>query len=130
LDGPYQQGWLVKLDECGCLVPGCDSLCSYVGCASSDTTAYFPPVANQFIVGPVPATQFINIYFAGGDLDLTQTHFDMYDLQGRLVYSFAPDAADTTYMLSTEKFASGAYVLMLHHNGEKVQERKVIIAEQ
>jgi hypothetical protein len=129
LDGPYQQGWLVKLDECGCLVPGCDSLCSYVGCSVADT-AFFPTFGSHFIVGPNPASQFINIYFAGGDLNLSQTHFDIYDLQGRLVYSFAPDAADTTYMLSTEKFASGTYVLMLHHNGEKMQEQKVIIAEQ
>jgi len=129
LDAPYQQGWLVKLDECGCLVPGCDSLCSYVGCSVADT-AFFPTFGSHFIVGPNPASQFINIYFAGGDLNLSQTHFDIYDLQGRLVYSFAPDAADTTYMLSTEKFASGTYVLMLHHNGEKMQEQKVIIAEQ
>jgi hypothetical protein len=127
-DGPIQQGWLVKLDECGCLVPGCDSLCNYVGCASNDTTVFFPPVANQFIVGPNPAAQFINIYFAGGDLDLAQTHFDLYDLQGRLVYSFVPDAPDTTYMLSTEQFASGTYVVLLHHNGEKVQEQKILIA--
>jgi hypothetical protein len=130
LDAPYQQGWLVKLDECGCLVPGCDTLCRYVGCAAIDTTAYFPSVANQFIAGPVPATQFINIYFAGGDLDLAQTQFQMYDLQGRLVYSFVPDAANTTYMLSTEKFASGTYLLHLSHNGAKVQEQKIIIAEQ
>jgi hypothetical protein len=127
LDGPYQQGWLVKLDECGCLVPGCDSLCNYVGCASNDTTAFFPAVAHQFIVGPNPATQFINIYFAGVDLDLAQTQFQMYDLQGRLVYSFAPDAADTTYMLSTEQFASGTYLLLLHHKGEKVQEQKIMV---
>lgn len=127
-DGPIQQGWLVKLDECGCLVPGCDSLCNYVGCASNDTTAFFPPLAHHFIVGPNPATQFINIYFAGGDLDLSQTHFDLYDLQGRLVYSFVPDAPDTTYMLSTEQFASGTYVVLLHHNGEKVQEQKILIA--
>jgi outer membrane protein assembly factor BamB len=130
IEMPRRQGWLVKLDECGCLVPGCDTLCRYVGCAAIDTTAYFPPVANQFIVGPVPATQFINIYFAGGDLDLAQTQFQMYDLQGRLVYSFVPDAANTTYMLSTEKFASGTYVLHLSHNGAKVQEQKIIIAEQ
>jgi Secretion system C-terminal sorting domain len=127
LEGPIQQGWLVKLDECGCLVPGCDTLCSYVGCASDKP--FFPVVPSHFIVGPNPASQFINIYFAGGDLDLTQTHFDMYDIQGRLVYSFAPDAADTTYMLSTEKFAGGTYVLLLHHNGEKVQDMKLVVTK-
>jgi len=126
LEGPIQQGWLVKLDECGCLVPGCDTLCNYVGCSVADST-FFPVVPSHFIVGPNPAAQFINIYFAGGDLDLTQTHFDMYDLQGRLVYSFAPDARDTTYMLSTDQFASGTYVLLLHHNGEKVQEQKIVV---
>jgi hypothetical protein len=97
-----------------------------VGCSVADTT-FFPVVPSHFIAGPNPASQFINIYFAGGDLDLAQTHFDMYDLQGRLVYSFAPDAIDTTYMLSTEKFASGTYVLHLSHNGEKVQEQKVVV---
>jgi Secretion system C-terminal sorting domain len=128
LEGPIQQGWLVKLDECGCLVPGCDTLCSYVGCASDKP--FFPAIPSHFIVGPNPASQFINIYFAGGALNLAQTRFEMFDLQGRLVYTFVPETADTTYMLSTEQFASGTYVLLLHHNGEKVQEQKVIVAEQ
>jgi Secretion system C-terminal sorting domain len=126
LEDPIQQGWLVKLDECGCLVPGCDTLCNYVGCSLADT-ALFPTFGSHFIVGPNPASQFINIYFAGGALDLAQTRFEMYDLRGRLVYTFFPNAADTTYMLSTEQFACGTYVLMLHHNGEKVQDKKVVI---
>jgi hypothetical protein len=46
------------------------------------------------------------------------------------VFSFAPNAADAPYMLSTEQVASGTFVLMLHHNGEKVQEQKVIVAKQ
>jgi hypothetical protein len=65
--------------------------------------------------------------FAGGDLDLPQTRFAMYDLQERLVYTFVPNAADITYLLSTEQFASGTYVLLLHHNGEKVQEQKIVM---
>ncbi len=128
LDPPYQQGWLVKLDECGCLVPGCDSLCSYVGCGISDTTTSLPSFGSHFIIGPNPATQFINIYVGSLEsLNLESMNFLLYDMQGKLVYEFSPTQIETTYMLSTEKFASGLYVLSLSDGDRVLQQEKLVV---
>ena len=124
---PIQQGWLVKLDECGCLVPGCDSLCSYVGCGVQDT-AFFPVFGDHFIIGPNPASQFINIYLGSLEsLNLESLNFQLYDIQGKLVYSFNPTTPETTYMLSTENFASGLYVLSLREGERILQQQKIVV---
>ncbi len=127
IEYPRQQGWLVKLDECGCLVPGCDSLCSYLDCGTTDTT-FFPTFSNYFIVGPNPASQFINIFLGSLDsLSLESLNFELHDVQGRLVYSFKPTTAETTYMLSTGNFAGGLYVLTLKQNNQVLQQNKIAI---
>lgn len=127
---PMQQGWLVKLDECGCLVPGCDTLCSYVGCGISDTTTSLPSFGSHFIIGPNPASQFINIYVGTLEsLNLEYLHFTLHDLQGKLVYEFEPIQTETTYMLSTEIFASGLYVLSLSDGERVLQQQKIVVAK-
>jgi Secretion system C-terminal sorting domain len=126
---PLQQGWLVKLDECGCLVPGCDTLCSYVGCGVADTS-FFPSIGSHFIVGPNPASQFINIYVGTLEsLKLESLNFQLFDIQGKLVYEFLPTQTETTYMLSTDKFAGGLYVLSLS-DGERVLQQEKIVVER
>ena len=132
IEYPRQQGWLVKLDECGCLVPGCDSLCSYVGChpPNPTDTTFFTIFGSHFIIGPNPATQFINIYVGLLEsLNLESLHFTLHDAQGKLAYEFSPTQIETTYMLSTEKFASGLYVLSLS-DGERVLQQQKIVVEK
>ncbi|MFN0030740.1 MAG: T9SS type A sorting domain-containing protein [Flavobacteriales bacterium] len=130
-DPPYQQGWLVKLDECGCLVPGCDTLCQYVCNVPTDTTdsSFFPVFTSHFIIGPNPASDFINIYY-GPSPTLPQgkgVAFDIHDVQGKLVYSFVPTTTETTYMMSTEILAAGMYVISLRNGDEVVEQRKVVV---
>ncbi len=130
-DPPYQQGWLVKLDECGCLVPGCDTLCKYVCNVPTDTTdsTFFPVFNSHFIIGPNPANDFINIYF-GPSPTLPQGKgvvFEIHDVQGKLVYSFVPTTTETTYMMSTEILAAGMYVISLRNGDKVLQQQKVIV---
>ena len=130
IEYPRQQGWLVKLDECGCLVPGCDTLCNYVGCGIADTTTSLPSFGSHFIIGPNPAAQFINIYIGTLEsLNLEYLHFTLHDVQGKLVYEFEPTQTETTYMLSTEKFANGLYVLSLS-DGERVLQQEKLVVEK
>ena len=128
IEYPRQQGWLVKLDECGCLVPGCDALCNYVGCGVQDTS-FLPSFGSHFLIGPNPANQFINIYVGTlGSLNLESLRFTLHDLQGKLVYEFSPNQIETTYMLSTEKFSSGLYVLSLREGEKVLQQQKLVVA--
>ncbi len=86
LELPVQQGWIVKLDACGCLVPGCDQNCT-VSVAENET------VANQslFIVGPNPAQDILNIYLKEiSGVQYEDIVFEIFDLSGKLVKSFSP----------------------------------------
>jgi hypothetical protein len=113
-----QKGWLVKVDACGCLVPGCDEDCVVgIDATDSDNRKYF-------IFGPNPASQHLNLYFFEG---IPDANLYIYDLNGKRLDSFVPGQGKTTYMLNVEDFAPGTYVLSCEENGRLIQSEKVII---
>ncbi|MFM9985644.1 MAG: T9SS type A sorting domain-containing protein [Flavobacteriales bacterium] len=122
LELPAQQGWIVKLDACGCLVPGCDENCT-VSITENES------LENQslFLVGPNPAQDFLNIYLKEiSGVQYVDIVFEIFDLSGKLVKSFSPYKGDTTYLLDTTALESGEYVLLLK-NGDKILQREKIL---
>ncbi len=118
LELPIQQGWLVKVDECGCLVPGCDAFCSY-----TDTTSL--PIPDYFIFGPNPVVQFLNIFV--GELENDHPlRFLLYDLSGRIVKEFVFSQGNTTYMWDLENLARGEYVLALEQDDRRLQTEVIL----
>jgi hypothetical protein len=71
---PYQQGWIVKVDQDGCLVEGC-----YVGMEEELALE-----SKYFKAGPNPASQFLNIFQAQQLSNDAQ--YQVYDLSGRLIH--------------------------------------------
>ncbi len=123
LELPVQQGWIVKLDACGCLVPGCDENCD-VSVAENDK------VANQslFLVGPNPAQDFLNIYLKEiSGIQYEDIVFEIFDLSGKLVKSFSPYRGDTTYLLDTNDINAGEYLLLLKKGNELLQCQKIVV---
>ncbi|MFN0031426.1 MAG: hypothetical protein ACKVOR_04635, partial [Flavobacteriales bacterium] len=91
LELPAQQGWIVKLDACGCLVPGCD-----INCVVGLEELGVEPLG-FFKVGPNPARDYINIYLrltptlSGGEgaaypttstFDIQNSTFVIHDMNG------------------------------------------------
>jgi hypothetical protein len=112
-----QRGWLVKVDACGCLVPGCDLDCTIsVGEESA--------AKKHFIFGPNPANQYLNVYFFEGIPDAIAY---IYDLNGKRLDSFVPRQGKTTYMLNLKDYAPGTYVLSLENEGRVIQSEKIIV---
>ncbi|MFM9985642.1 MAG: T9SS type A sorting domain-containing protein [Flavobacteriales bacterium] len=123
LELPVQQGWIVKLDACGCLVPGCDENCT-VSVAENNE------VDNQslFLVGPNPAQDFLNIYLKEiSGIQHYDIVFEIFDLSGRLVKSFSPYKGDTTYLLDTNDINAGEYLLLLKKGNELLQSQKIVV---
>jgi hypothetical protein len=122
LELPVQQGWIVKLDACGCLVPGCDENC-VVGVDESESAEL-----KYFKYGPNPSRDFIHVYLRDIEsLSLTGTEIQLHDLQGRLVKSFKPQRVDTTYLLDTEGISAGDYILSLVCFGKVFQSERVLL---
>jgi hypothetical protein len=122
LELPAQQGWIVKLDACGCLVPGCDENC-VVGVEETESSEL-----KYFKYGPNPSRDFIHVYLRDIEsLSLTGTEIQLHDLQGRLVKSFKPQRIDTTYLLDTEGISAGDYLLSLVCFGKVFQSERVLL---
>ncbi len=121
-----QQGWLLKVDGCGCLVPGCDEGC-IVGI---EELANNEARREWFLVGPNPARDMLNVYF-GPSPTLPKGKgvvLVVHNLVGKLVGSFDLKHDDTTYMIDTTSLASGEYVVSLVSEGVVLQSEKIVVA--
>jgi hypothetical protein len=105
---PIQQGWILKVDEWGCLVPGCQL----------DVATEEVPNENQLKlkVYPNPASGELYVHLPeagqGG-------RFRLYDALGREALSFAATGGEATYIVSLEGVAAGWYVLVYEEEGGK-----------
>jgi hypothetical protein len=111
-ESPGQQGWIVKLDEFGCLVPGCQN----VGVDEIEIKA--------FIMGPNPAVDHLNIYV--GSLH-EAAKIVVTDMNGREIKSFNIRSAATTYMLDIDELASGTYVMSLLEQNEVLHSEVLVV---
>ena len=110
--GPYQQGWLLKLDQHGCLVPGCHL---------PDTTNSILPIDAQpqaeLKLYPNPAVDYLNVLYRNKQVGEKLT-FRILDAQGRVIQSHTTrDISDKTYIFPVWELLSGWYVLEVRQDG-------------
>lgn len=117
---PKQQGWIVKVNACGCLVPGCDPDCVV------NTNDQTPVEIQPFLVGPNPMSQFLNVHVGSQDFRLNR-QFQIHDLQGKLVDSFSARTGGTTYMYDVSELPTAFYVLSMIDEGHVVASQRVVI---
>jgi hypothetical protein len=110
--GPYQQGWLLKLDQHGCLVPGCHL---------PDTTNSILPLHAQpqaeLKLYPNPAVDYLNVLYRNKQVGEKLT-FRILDVQGRVIQSHTTrDISDKTYIFPVWELLGGWYVLEVRQDG-------------
>ncbi|MFK7798457.1 MAG: T9SS type A sorting domain-containing protein [Aureispira sp.] len=110
--GAYQQGWLLKLDQHGCLVPGCHL---------PDTTTSILPIQAQpqaqLKLYPNPAVDYLNVWYRNKQVGEELT-FRILDAQGRVLQSHtARDISDKTYIFPVWELLRGWYVLEVRQDG-------------
>ena len=111
-----QQGWLVKLDEHGCLVPGCHLIDDVVE-ISIDT-----PIT----IYPNPVRDYLNIYV--GDISIQdRLEFKLVDVSGQVVKSFVSSASDITHLLPVYDLPVGIYFLSVWDGSETVFSEKIVV---
>ena len=123
---PRQQAWILKVDACGCLVPGCDGERVAMSCGCE--IPFFPDVSNYFLVGPNPASNSLNIYLGDQQNSSNESlEFHVHDMTGRLVFSFKPTTSNTTYIADVSMWAKGSYVLSLTDGTHIFQKEKILV---
>lgn len=103
-EGPSQQGWLVKVDQYGCLVPGCHLI------SNSQTTS--AAVEMKLLLYPNPATQLLNVYI--GPTRLSEgSYIRILGMDGKEYHRRRAKATDATYILDVDRMPAGSYILQL-----------------
>ncbi len=113
--GPYQQGWLLKLDQHGCLVPGCHIDSSAIGIL---------PIASrpqaELKLYPNPAVDYLNVLYRNQQVGEKLT-FRILDQQGRVLQTHnTSDVSDMTYVFPVWDLLSGWYVLEVRQDGRVI----------
>ncbi|MCP4437821.1 MAG: T9SS type A sorting domain-containing protein [Aureispira sp.] len=120
--GAYQQGWLLKLDEHGCLVPGCHLLSDVEEVEDEEKLAV------QVALYPNPASDFINVYLHRPKNLEHDVSIRLVDLQGRVLQEYGQlHGGDITYVLPVSDLPVGAYVVQVLEAGEVVFVEKVLV---
>ena len=116
--GVFQQGWLLKLDGEGCLVPGCHLGLSVLPVG---TTARV-----QVSLYPNPTSDYLNIYYQNRNSkkDLT---FSVVDALGRVLDTYTTaDISDKTYIFPVQDLASGLYFLEVRQDGKLLETQQFV----
>lgn len=109
-----QDAWVVKVDQHGCLVPGC-----HVGVEESENEN-----GVRMLVYPNPTNGILNVYFES--LNLRSGTFSLVDMQGRVLKQWRTDGSPTTYMADVSGLEAGVYVLRYEGVGVVLTEKIVI----
>jgi hypothetical protein len=114
-----QRGWVVKLDECGCLVPGCDTTCTDIGVR--EQSGVLP-----LLLSPNPASDILNVHVGGYSLS-KDAALQIIDLSGRIVSTHRIPANNTTYMMRVDELPAGNYVVRLMNDGRVAATGTVVV---
>jgi hypothetical protein len=115
-DYPSQDTWVVKVDEHGCLVPGC-----HVGVVEEGMQVGFKTYPN-------PATDIINMYIESNKA--IKGRFVLTNAAGQRVYEgntlVVTPQEPTTYMHVVSQYPRGLYVLSFESDEGVVSEKVVL----
>jgi hypothetical protein len=108
-----QQGWLLKLDSMGCLVPGCH-ITEVENIAGQEEKIDIKVYPN-----PVRLGEYLNFYIPKIQVSSPlQVH--LYNIEGQLLQNHSLPSDDATYMLPTEGMTAGTYILQVLDEGGRI----------
>ena len=113
-----QQAWLLKLDEYGCLVPGCYT-------ATEEPGGGEPAIS--LAIFPNPASDYLNFYLRT-PRPVREAGFRIVSAGGRLMKAFQSDRPGATYIVPVWDWAAGVYFLQYVEEGVVRVSEKFIVS--
>ncbi len=107
-----QDAWIVKTDENGCIVPGCD-----VGIEEFD-------LDQRLLIYPNPAADIVNFHFQS-KVFLNGANLEILDITGKTVLTENFSASEITLMMDASKLPSGLYFVRVVSEGEVLLTEKL-----
>jgi hypothetical protein len=106
-----QRAWIMKLDEHGCLIPGCEA-----GDTVSTTTLQPVDVPVQLAIYPNPTSDYLNFQLRTAR-PVQEATFRILDAQGRVLREFQSNHLQDTFIVPVEGWAAGVYFLEASEKG-------------
>lgn len=96
------QAWIIKTDEYGCIVPGCQ--------VTNTENPNLPQIKTSLY--PNPVSDILNIWYNDPHFDYRNPpQFRITDVSGKVWSEFETDTNDTTLMVSVRELPPGSYFL-------------------
>lgn len=108
---PVQRGWLLKVDQYGCLIPGCQG--DYSSAEEEALEAF------KLAIYPNPASDFLNFELRNGHAS-KDTYFRIIDGLGRIVQDIPSRQVKGTVVVPLDGWQGGMYWLQYVEGGEVV----------
>jgi hypothetical protein len=121
-DGQQQRAWIMKLDEHGCLIPGCEENDSTIL-----STAGLPdgqPL--QLAIHPNPTGSYLNFQLRHATAMPTAS-FRIVDAHGRTVSAIDSRMPWSTHVVPVHDWASGVYFLQYLENGQVRHSERFVV---
>ncbi len=119
LNGPAypQQAWLIKVDQHGCLVPGCHLINDLEEAADEDF---------KLVLYPNPVSDYLNIYYQARSLP-QNGHFTILNAAGKAVKAFAATQNDVTQIPPVYDWPKGVYFLQYWEGAQLQGSRQFVV---
>jgi hypothetical protein len=115
---PVRRGWLLKVDEHGCLIPGCQG---------PDTSAEEEEERKiHMAIYPNPASDFLNFELRGQKPGADAV-FQIIDAQGRVLKHIPADQVWGTAVVPLERWSSGTYWLQYMEAGNVMVSEAFVV---
>ena len=112
-----QQAWLLKLDNHGCLVPGCHLIDDIQETASA---------SYELKLFPNPTADFLNIFMRHHRGNRV-FNFRIRDATGRIMLDFEQTMQEETLMIDLAGYPNGIYFLEISQNGRILGSEKFVV---
>jgi hypothetical protein len=107
-------GWVVKTDEFGCVVPGC-----HLAIEEKNATA-------EISLFPNPTSTMTNVYIKSRDPGL-HGEILISDITGKIIQSQKTIGGDINIGLDVSMFHSGVYLVQLMAEGKTIATKKLVV---
>jgi hypothetical protein len=109
------QGWVIRVDSFGCVVPGCQS---------PVTSLAKEQAAGRLLVAPNPVQDICYAHWLSNTAEEAQ--FSLNDVQGRTLRSWTNRVPELTLAIPMKSLPAGIYYLNVQLEGKQVAGQKIV----